>query len=90
MRMVSPPWAGLGRLRITPRVPGQPSEPLVSPDNEQRVTLGSAPDCTIRLVDPTVSRYHAELVPGAGGLEIRDLARRSTCAQGPGKHRLET
>ncbi len=60
MRMVSPPWAGLGRLRITPRTPGQPSEAIVSPDNEQRVTMAGKPvEWELSVVAPGIYRWRA-------------------------------
>lgn len=49
---------------------------LVAADHTQRghdVTVGRAPDNSIVLDDPLVSRHHARLVPVAGGYRIIDL-----------------
>lgn len=40
---------------------------------ERPITLGRAPDCDIVLVNTSVSRRHAELLPGAAGYALRDL-----------------
>jgi len=71
--MVTPPWAGLRRLRVTTRPSSGPSQVFIAPEHERRVTLGSSADVTVQLTDPTVSRYHVELVQGSEGLEVRDL-----------------
>jgi len=39
--------------------------------------IGSAPDCDLVLEDPTVSRYHAEVLPADAGYVIRDLGSRN-------------
>src|SRR5262245_26327016 len=36
------------------------------------VTIGTAEGSTLRLGDPTVSRYHAELRPASGGVAVVD------------------
>jgi len=49
---------------------------LVSMEHTQRgleITVGRAPDNTVVLDDPLVSRYHARLVPVSGGYLIHDL-----------------
>lgn len=49
---------------------------LVAADHARRgldVTVGRAPDNSIMLDDPLVSRHHARLVPVAGGYRITDL-----------------
>jgi DNA-binding NtrC family response regulator len=38
-----------------------------------RVTVGTAHDNDLAVVDPTVSRYHLELTPTAGGIAVVDL-----------------
>ncbi len=40
---------------------------------EGRATVGTADDVTLRLTDPTVSRYHVEFEASAGGVAVRDL-----------------
>jgi DNA-binding NtrC family response regulator len=42
-------------------------------EGERRVAIGSSPDNELRLSDPTVSRYHLEVVPALGGIRVRDL-----------------
>jgi transcriptional regulator with PAS, ATPase and Fis domain len=56
----------------TPGAAGRPvvigSEPLI---------LGSSEDCNVRIEDPHVSRRHAEIQRGAGGVVLRDLGSRN-------------
>ncbi len=40
---------------------------------EPAITLGRSGDCHVLLDDAGVSRRHAEILPGAGGMQIRDL-----------------
>ena len=54
---------------------------LVLPDGgrvpvEDHMTLGRAEDATVRLDDPTVSRRHARIAPGADGAVIEDAGSR--------------
>jgi DNA-binding NtrC family response regulator len=50
---------------------------------ERRCVLGSAPHCDIIIVDPTVSRVHAEIEPRDEGIWIRDLnSRNGTFVEG--------
>ncbi|MEO1336356.1 MAG: sigma 54-interacting transcriptional regulator, partial [Myxococcota bacterium] len=37
-----------------------------------RTTVGTAPDADLVMTDPTVSRYHVELIPLADGIGVRD------------------
>ncbi len=39
----------------------------------ERVTIGSAPNCTLVLTDPTVSRQHADFVVTEEGIRVEDL-----------------
>ncbi len=73
MRMLTPRLAGLGRLRVTTHADEGASERIEAPADTRRLTLGTAPDCTIRVAHPTVSRYHVELTLGVEGLDVRDL-----------------
>lgn len=43
----------------------------------ERLTLGRDPANDVVLEDPNVSRFHAEIVAGAEGLELRDLGARN-------------
>jgi transcriptional regulator with GAF, ATPase, and Fis domain len=50
---------------------------------DRRCVLGSAPHCDIIVVDPTVSRVHAEIEPRNEGIWIRDLnSRNGTFVEG--------
>ncbi len=40
---------------------------------EGRITVGTAEGATLRLTDPTVSRFHAEIEATAAGIVVRDL-----------------
>ena len=40
----------------------------------ETLRIGRAPDCSLRLDHPSVSRVHAELTAGAGGWRLQDLA----------------
>ncbi len=44
-----------------------------APVPNRAVTVGRALDCDVVVPSPRVSRHHAELRPGSGGLELRDL-----------------
>ena len=55
---------------LTGTILGRPVRVVLPPG---RLTLGSASDNDVRLVDPTVSRRHAELDIGADGVGVRDL-----------------
>jgi two-component system response regulator GlrR len=50
---------------------------------ERRCVLGSAPHCDVIIVDPTVSRVHAEIEPRDEGVWVRDLnSRNGTFVEG--------
>jgi len=62
------------------RAPRFALEVVAGPDRGARaqaldgkLTVGSAEGVTLRLSDPTVSRFHAELEAGANGITVRDL-----------------
>jgi hypothetical protein len=44
-----------------------------APIPDRPVRLGRALDCDVVVPSPRVSRHHAELAPGEGGLRVRDL-----------------
>ena len=49
---------------------------MVPMEHTQRgldITIGRAPDNTVVLDDPLVSRHHTRLVPVSGGYQIHDL-----------------
>jgi DNA-binding NtrC family response regulator len=56
-------------VRVT-EGPDAPQQHLVL---KPRVSIGTSAECDVRLSDSTVSRFHAELVRGEGGLRFRDL-----------------
>jgi DNA-binding NtrC family response regulator len=67
---------------------------VAGPDRGEKMTLGttpivlgSAPECTMVLHDPTVSGRHAEIVCGSRGFSIRDLG--STNGILLGSHEVE-
>jgi hypothetical protein len=65
------------RLREGPNGTGAGSLLLPSGDRyvlrEQTVTVGRLPECDITVVDPNVSRRHAEIKPRGDGFVVTDL-----------------
>jgi len=63
------------------------------PVGRRRLVIGRHPDCDLVLDEPAVSRQHAALVPGDGGILIEDLrSRNGTTVNGEplvGSRRLE-
>ncbi len=62
------------------RVPQYKIEVLAGPDggaeavsHDGRATVGTGEGATLRLTDPTVSRFHVEFEPSAKGVIVRDL-----------------
>jgi DNA-binding NtrC family response regulator len=47
--------------------------PVTPVEVATRATIGTATDCDLVLTEPTVSRYHADVVPEGGGIRVRDL-----------------
>jgi DNA-binding NtrC family response regulator len=50
-----------------------PSAGTRATSSDGRLTLGSSEDAALRLADPTVSRFHAELEATEEGITVRDL-----------------
>lgn len=55
-----------------------------------RLTIGAAEGCSLRLHDPTVSRFHAELEATPFGIAVRDLGSTNGTAIGPARVREVT
>lgn len=73
-------WLNSARTDATVVRPASTPSPgqtvLVTADHTRRgleVTVGRAPDNTVVLDDPLVSRHHARLVPSEGGYRLQDL-----------------
>jgi hypothetical protein len=80
VEMVTGPALGKGSFRIlSEMVEGGPTASLVMADGtrigvgDESVTLGRAPDCTVVLADPTVSKRHAELRRDGQNVRLTDL-----------------
>jgi ABC-type multidrug transport system ATPase subunit len=59
-------------LFLDPRhTPARPLSDLLR--GAERVTVGSSPACSVRLVDPSLSRTHAEIWRDGASLFVRDL-----------------
>lgn len=60
---------------------GEVPEPVAAPRRVRfegrRMTIGRDPSNDVVLDDPNVSRFHAEVVAGDGGAELRDLGSRN-------------
>lgn len=56
------------RLEVT-----QGADAGLSRQLEARLVVGSGPEVHLQLTDPAVSAAHLELVPRAGGVQVRDL-----------------
>jgi DNA-binding NtrC family response regulator len=65
------PAVSVPRFRV--QVAKGPDAGAVGISEEGRMTIGTAEGVTLRLGDPTVSRFHAELEATAQGIAIRDL-----------------
>ncbi len=50
-----------------------PNAGLSAVSEDGRLTIGTADGCSLRLSDPTVSRFHAELEATPQGIALRDL-----------------
>ncbi|MCC7541746.1 MAG: sigma 54-dependent Fis family transcriptional regulator [Deltaproteobacteria bacterium] len=61
----------LRTLRV--RVVAGPDAGAEAVSDDEPITVGSADACALRLSDRTVSRFHVELAPTAGGVRVRDL-----------------
>src|SRR4051812_26231256 len=59
------------RFRV--QVLAGPDAGAVSVSEDGRMTIGTADGVTLRLTDPTVSRFHAELEATPQGIALRDL-----------------
>jgi len=66
-RTLRPAAAGGGRRRAGPLPLPLPRSP------QQRYTIGREWGCDLTIGHPTVSRWHADLRPGAGGWWLADL-----------------
>ena len=64
------PRVPLMRFVLTGAILGRPVRVVLSPG---RSSVGSAADNDVRLVDPTVSRHHAELAVEEDAVGVRDL-----------------
>jgi DNA-binding NtrC family response regulator len=72
-----------GTMRSVPRLEWSEGGAARSATVERRCVLGSAPHCDVIVVDPTVSRVHAEIEPRQEGIWIRDLnSRNGTFVEG--------
>jgi DNA-binding NtrC family response regulator len=65
------PTISVPRFRL--RVLAGPDAGAEAVSEEGRITVGSAEGATLRLSDPTVSRFHAELEATGAGIAVRDL-----------------
>jgi len=59
------------------RVLAGPDAGLVFETRGERTVIGSHESAELRLADPTVSRFHCEIVVGTGGVVVRDLGSRN-------------
>ncbi|MFO0607377.1 MAG: sigma 54-interacting transcriptional regulator [Polyangiales bacterium] len=59
------------RFRVA--VTAGPDAGATATARDGRMTVGTAEGVALRLTDPTVSRYHVELVAVKGGIRLRDL-----------------
>jgi two-component system, NtrC family, response regulator GlrR len=64
---------GLTVQRIRLQVSAGPDQGAETISSAEKLTIGSAPGNDLVLADPTVSRFHAELVREKGGYRLRDL-----------------
>ncbi|WP_309894900.1 sigma 54-interacting transcriptional regulator [Archangium sp.] len=65
--------SGLAVRRVTLEVTTGPDAGTQVSSSAEKLTIGSAPGNDLVLTDPTVSRFHAELVRERGGYRLRDL-----------------
>jgi DNA-binding NtrC family response regulator len=65
------PAISVPRFRLS--VASGPDAGLEAASEDGRITVGTAEGATLRLNDPTVSRFHAELEATAAGIVVRDL-----------------
>jgi DNA-binding NtrC family response regulator len=64
---------GLSVRRVTLQVSAGPDSGTEVSSSAEKLTVGSAPGNDLVLTDPTVSRFHAELVRERGGYRVKDL-----------------
>ncbi|HYI01921.1 FHA domain-containing protein [Hyalangium sp.] len=64
---------GLSVRRVRLQVSSGPDQGAEASSSAEKLTLGSAPGNDLVLSDPTVSRFHADLVRERGGYRLRDL-----------------
>ncbi|MFY2562958.1 sigma 54-interacting transcriptional regulator [Corallococcus terminator] len=67
------PTGGLSVRRVRLQVASGPDAGAEVSSSSETLTIGSAPGNNLALSDPTVSRFHAELVRERGGYRLRDL-----------------
>jgi DNA-binding NtrC family response regulator len=75
------PTLSVPRYRLVVVSGPDTGEGAISDDG--RMTIGSAEGVTLRLTDPTVSRFHAELEATPQGIAIRDLGSTNGTHLGP-------
>jgi DNA-binding NtrC family response regulator len=66
----------VSRLRVRVEE-GPDAGALAAPEDGGALTVGTSPDSTLALTDPTVSRYHLELRHGREGVVAEDLGSRN-------------
>ena len=71
--VTAPPTPGLDVPRFRVQVVAGVDQGARADARGGRLTVGSAPDVTLTLNDPTVSRYHLELAAVRDGIAVRDL-----------------
>ena len=76
-REVSRPAIGTVRRLSIAVARGPDAGRLIEPEAGKGASIGTAADNDLVLADPTVSRYHLEIDPGADGISVRDLGSRN-------------
>ena len=74
------PAISVPRFRVA--VVAGPDAGAEAHSEDGRLTVGTAESATLRLTDPTVSRFHAELEATAAGIAVRDLGSTNGTALG--------
>ena len=73
-RIVLTPPKSTGKPQITVTVLAGPEQGQVFKIARPTTTMGRSNTCEIVITDPLVSRQHAQIILGMGGISLRDLA----------------